>query len=345
MTDENRKFEILRYVIRDYIETGEAVGSRTIEKKYAPGISSATIRNEMSDLEELGYLIQPHTSAGRVPTQQAYRLYVDKYLKLKEIDRITQEKVKLFYTAYAKEYSEAIKHTADLISSLTGLTAVVTTPHLSELNIRDVKLILIENERILMVIITKQGIVKTSEVRLSAEADERSLEHVANFLNACLKDMDTGFTLASFTGGINALDEIEQGILSEILLVIRKIINENNQERVYTAGTAQIFDNPEFKDAQKARKLIDILQKDDLISYLLYDCIDEGINIRIGTENELSELSDCALITSTYSFNGRPVGTIALIGSLRLDYDYAVSAIHMLTKALSDYFNETLGGK
>ncbi len=340
--NDERKYEILNAIIRDYIHTAEPVGSRTLEKKYNLGISSATIRNEMADLEDMGYLMQPHASSGRIPTQKAYRFYVDKYMQVFDLPEDVSEGVRVQYEQYLGELEAAVEKTAEILNKLTSYTSLVTSPNITETNIKDVHLISIENERILIVVITTQGMVKSAELKLDIIPTLSQLERVGNFLSFC-KEIRSEYSVGSFSAGYDSLDRTEKKILSAIVPAIRMLLNSQNETKVYSNGMTEILNHPEFRDTAKAKQILDTLYKQELIGMLLASNEDD-YNVRIGSETEVNELEDCSLITATYKLNGVPIGTVGLIGPTRMDYDKCVSALNTMTNELSKHINNTMGG-
>lgn len=340
--NDERKYEILNAIIKDYIHTAEPVGSRTLEKKYNLGISSATIRNEMADLEDMGFLMQPHASSGRIPTQKAYRFYVDKYMQVFDLPEDVSEGVRSQYEQYLGELEAAVEKTAEILNKLTNYTSLVTSPNIAEMRIKDVHLIPIENERILIVVITMQGMVKSAELKLDIIPTSSQLEKVGNFLSFC-KEIRSEYSVGSFTSGYDALDRLEKKILSQIVPAINVLLSTTNETKIFSNGMTEILNHPEFQNTAKAKKILDTLYKQELIGMLLTSTSDD-YDIKIGSETEVSELEDCSLITATYKFNGMPIGTVGLIGPTRMDYDKCVSALNAMTSELSKHINNTMGG-
>lgn len=340
--NDERKYEILNAIIRDYINTAEPVGSRTLEKKYNLGISSATIRNEMADLEDMGFLMQPHASSGRIPTQKAYRFYVDKFMKVFDLPENVSEGVRVQYEQYLGELEAAVEKTAEILNKLTNYTSLVTAPSIEDVNIKDVHLISIENERILIVVITTQGMVKSAELKLDVIPTLSQLERVGNFLSFC-KELRGEYVAGSFSSGYESLDRTEKKILSSIVPAIRMLINSGNETRVYSNGMTEILNHPEFQNTAKAKQILDTLYKQELVGMLLASTSDD-YDVKIGSETEVNELEDCSLITATYKLNGVPVGTVGLIGPTRMDYDKCVSALNAMTNELSRHISKSMGG-
>lgn len=344
MSKNDRKYDILYAIITDYIKNAEPVSSRTLEKKHRLGISSATIRNEMVDLEDMGYLIQPHTSAGRVPSEKAYRFYVDRFMRVFDIGERLTAQIRNQYEKYFGELNEAIKKTAEILTKITSYTALVSTPRVSLLKIKEIRLIPIDVERIFIVIITKQGIVKNAELKLRHPHDNTQLDRVMNFMNMYVHDSEAEALLTALESKINALTPQEQQIISEIIPVINAVMKEDTKSQIYADGIAEILNYPEFQDVTKARQFMETIHKQELLASLLNMSLSDPFNVKIGTENEIDELSDCSILTATYKLNGQPIGTIGLIGPTRMDYDKCVSALGALTKELTSHIKQSLGG-
>ena len=342
MQNDERKYAILYSIIKDYIKTAEPVGSRTIEKKYNLGISSATIRNEMADLEEMGFLIQPHTSSGRIPSDKAYRLYVDEYMQVQGIDKNIATNVRREYQKYLGELNRAIEKTAEILTKLTNYTSLVMAPSITELNVKDIRVIHIENERVLLVVITKQGIVKNTEIKLREKVSYEQVEKINNFLVLFIKGLKDEFLFDKFHEEMRSLDMYEQKILSEIVPAIKYALKVDNDAKIYSQGVTNILDYPEFQDIIKAKRYLEALDRKDILSSLMYEALDGGMSIKIGDENNISELRDCSILTATYKLNGQAIGSIGLVGPKRMDYDHCVSTIQVLTQELTNHINNTL---
>ena len=212
------------------------------------------------------------------------------------------------------------------------------------LNIKDIKLIHIEHERILIVVITREGLVKNGELRLSGDIENGSIEKINNFLNICIKDMQTELVVNNFTAGFDSLSADEQKHLGEIVEAIKNLISQDKQMRVYSKGITELFRYPEFQNMDKATRVLEALHRQDLLSRLLYEMDDDGVNIKIGKETGMEELDDCSVLTATYKLNGRPIGTVGIVGPTRIDYDYCVSTMQILTRELTKHIDETIGG-
>jgi heat-inducible transcriptional repressor len=335
-----RKLKILNSIIRDYIETAEPIGSRTIAKKYNLGISAATIRNEMSDLEEMGLLIQPHTSAGRIPSQKAYRLYVDELMKISNLNQGLKNEIRDGYSQYVEEIDKAIKHTAKVIAQLTSYTSIVSLPEMDTLNCKHVQLVPIEDERVLMVVVTKENIIKNYELKLSKTVDDSELNKLNNILNHIVKGSSFENIGKDLTQKINDLTLKENELLQEVVPMFKEVLLNRRENSVYSNGVTNILNYPEFFDIVKAKGFLDLIEKKNKIAELLTQVSKGSLNIVIGSENTVNEFKECSLITATYSLNGKNIGSIGVVGPVRMNYDYVVSVMNFLSSELNKQLNK-----
>lgn len=343
MSLNERQIRILQAIIKNYLETAEPVGSRTISRRYDLGVSSATIRNEMSDLEELGFIIQPHTSAGRIPSDKGYRLYVD---HLMHHTILSAEQIyiinKLLMDRVGK-LDNLLKEISDLLAIMTNYTSIVTTPQYTKIKLKHMQLIPLDESSIVLVIVTDGNIVKNHIINIKSPIDVVKLETMSNLLNHHLQ----GLTIEDINLPLIQVIKKEMGVHGEILNDVLDAISETLQHsqdiEIYTSGTTNMFNFPEFNDIIKVKQLIDFLEhKDTVLSLLSSNEIidnDESIKIVIGEENHVKELRDCSLITTTYKIGGITVGSIGILGPTRMDYGKVVSTLDFLIKQVDPLFN------
>ncbi|MDK2933343.1 MAG: heat-inducible transcriptional repressor [Clostridiales bacterium] len=339
-----RKRKILQAIVDDYVSTAEPVGSRSIAKKHDLGLSSATIRNEMADLEELGYLEQPHTSAGRVPSQLGYRLYVDQLMNRYKLTVAEIQNIQYAMELKIKELNELIQHVSSVISRLTQYTTIVSTPQLKKSSIKYLQLVPIDSKSALLVIITNAGIVKNRTIKISEGVNVEFLSK----LTAILNDKLAGLTIEQIN--LQKIQEIKKEMISneEMLMPILEHISDTitdiDSGEIYLGGATNIFNFPEYNDIEKAKEFFSFVEEKKNLYKLLnnfqnhYLKSNNTINISIGKENEFSEIQDCSLVTSTYSLGGKIVGMIGIIGPTRMEYAKTVSSLEYLTKQ----FNQML---
>lgn len=339
MTLVDRKLKILQAIINDFISTAQPVGSRTIAKKYDLGISSATIRNEMADLEELGYLVQPHTSAGRIPSDLAYRLYVDSLMSKYELKNNQKKIVSDLLLQKIVEIDDVIKNTSKILSQITSLTTLSLSPQFKKSKIKNIKLVQVDSDKVLLILVSNSGIVKNVILRIS-NVSQDVLNRISNLLQEKLR----GQTITKLD------DEIVEAIKSELIeysssidSIVPKLwstFSDLDDSNVYLDGITNIFSLPEYTDISKAKKFISIIEKKDLMYELLRNDKNDDICIKIGCENEIEEIKDCSIVTATYRLNGRVIGKVGVIGPTRMDYSKVVAAIKYITKTVSNNFEE-----
>ena len=333
-----RKREILRAVVLDYIKTAQPVGSRTIARRYMPGLSPATIRNEMSDLEEMGYLLQPHTSAGRIPTQKGYRFYVDELMEavyLREDEKGSISKV--FNERKIREFEEIIQHTSQLLSSLTNYTSLILGPYLKKSAFQKLQIMPIDLQRGLLVLVTDTGFVKNKLINLPQSLSISELNRIVTYLNTKLK----GLTIDRITATL--IRELRHDLyyhikfLEDTFTLLEESLAED-ERKVFLGGTTNILNQPEFGDIEKVKALLTLFEQHSRLAKLLASPLVgvEGVVIKIGRENILSEVQDCSLVMTTYSLGKETVGTIALLGPTRMEYPKVVAVLQHVVNSLNN---------
>ncbi|SHE55947.1 heat-inducible transcriptional repressor HrcA [Clostridium fallax] len=332
---DDRKIKILQSIINDYIITGEPIGSRTIAKKYDLGISSATIRNEMADLEEMGYLEQPHTSAGRIPSSRGYRLYVDKLMEKKELSLDEELFIKSsIIDAALYEVDKIVRQATSLLSELTKLTCVVKVPSVRKSSIKSIQLIKVDEVNLLCVIITDTGIIKNSLLRLKGSPSVDVIEKINSILNYRLKDLTIEQINLEIINKIKMDLAGHEDIFNSIIPALYETLNDSDASDIFMEGTTNIFNYPEYNDIEKAKEILSLLNNKEYVSKLIKS--DNNITIRIGDENFLPEARDCSVISAIYSLGDRPLGTIGLIGPRRINYSKVISIMSEVIKELNE---------
>jgi len=343
---DDRKLRILQAIIDDYIHSAEPVGSRTIAKKHELGLSSATIRNEMADLEDMGFLEQPYTSAGRVPSDKGYRLYVDQLMQIDELSETDAEKIRNAMDIKINELSQLIRNASVVMSKFTKYTTMAVTPHTKKSVLKAVQVVPIEQGKALVIIVTDTNIVRNSLVRISERITPDFLIQVSNMLNEKLK----GFTLEMLKSNI-LCNEMEQltslpyDLIKPILDGIEDLIKTIDQPEIYLEGTTNILNFPEFKEVQKAKDFLNILDEKKLVSDLLINNLyrNNDIIIQIGNENIIEGIKECSLVTASYSVGDHVIGTLGIIGPTRMEYSKVVSSINYIRNKINQEILKLLG--
>ena len=346
---DNRKLRILRAIIKTYLETGEPVGSRTISKLDGVTISSATIRNEMADLEEMGYIFQPHTSSGRIPSDKGYRLYVDMLVEEKTEQVIGMNSMII---ARTNRMENILKQVVKLLAANTNYTTMISAPSYSRNKIKFIQLSRIAEDRLLAVIVIGKNVVKNHIIELSSSIDEESLLNLNLLLNTKLN----GLSLSEINLGLMAEMKEEAGaygmVVSDVLDAVADAIRAENDEgmEIYTSGADNIFKYPELSDSSKASKLIMTLeQKDELADFIKQTELtaddENDIQVYIGNESPVEAMQDCSVVTATYDLGDGMQGTVGIIGPKRMDYEKVMDNLKTLKTSLGDLFKDDKDGK
>lgn len=339
-----RKLRILQAIISDYVKTAEPVGSRTISKKYDLGISPATIRNEMADLEEMGYLTHPHTSAGRVPSDMAYRLYVNALMEKKELSREEKNVIAERLRSNVYEFEKTIEHAATVLSEITNLTSFALTPSKNEDALKFINLLPVDESTVVLMIVSESGKISNTALNISVPYTEENLQLLAktmtyNYKGKSISEVLKNNIIESFESDITAMSGLAANVMPNFMRTLEDMLNVN----LYMEGLTNIFDIPEYNDLQKAKNFISMLsQKEDFTRKLIER--EDGVIVTIGTENADDVMNDCALITASYHVDGKLVGKIGVIGPTRMKYGEVTSIIEYLTDNLSDTFKLESGG-
>ena len=339
-----RKLKILQAIIADFIRTAEPVGSRTISRNYDLGVSPATVRNEMSDLEELGYLSHPHTSSGRVPSEKAYRLYVNELMKKRELTSEEKDAIASRLYGNVTELENLMKQAAHILSEITNLTAFALTPRKEEDTLKYINLLPVDEYTVVLMLVSESGKVSNTTVHLEKPAAEESLRILSksmtyNYRGKTLSEALTLDIIENFKADAESMAMFERNIVPGFVKTLEDMLNVN----LYMEGLTNIFDIPEYSDLSKAKSFIEMLsQKEELTRKLVER--DDGVIVTIGDENSDNSMQDCSLITASYHVDGKLVGKIGVIGPTRMRYGEVTSIIEYLTDNLSNTFKLENGG-
>ncbi|MCX7715127.1 MAG: heat-inducible transcriptional repressor HrcA [Clostridia bacterium] len=338
-----RKRKILQAIIEEYIGTAEPVGSRSISKKNELGLSSATIRNEMADLEEMGYLMQPHTSAGRIPSDIGYRFYVNSLMKRYQMSVEAMERMQLEFQKKVTQLENIIKKASMLTSAMTDYTAVVSTPEFHQSQIKKIDLVALGGETVMLIVITKDGIVKNRI--LSMAINDSVAARFAEILNRRLAGLTNDEI--NFDKIREIQDEIQSELnlhpraLVEILDFIYKTIESIDETEVYVDNVKSILKYPEYSDLGKAREMLSFLDNQkNLRSIIGKKDGDEHVSIRIGRENEFEQLYDCSLVTVNYSLGEKVIGKLGVIGPKRMNYAKVIAFLDCIASHIDKILYE-----
>ena len=332
---DERKRLILNAIIKDYVQNAEPVGSRTLAKKYEMGLSSATIRNEMADLEDMGYLEQPHTSAGRIPSDKGYRLYVDKLMKVNVPTSDEIITIKSFMQiATINEIEKIMKRTTKLLSQITRYTSAMLTPKFSKSTVKSIQLIEVTQSDVLAVIVTDTAMIKNVLIKLPRTINDSNLIKINNMLNEKLR----GLTCEEINLAVITSIQSEMGGYNEILNAIIPVLHEslNSMETdVYVEGATNILNYPEYNDLDKAKNLLLLMDQREVLGDI-FEGGENKLSVTIGSENELNEMKDCSIVKASYCIGDNSIGRIGIIGPRRMNYSRVIGVINCLVDVLND---------
>ena len=336
-----RKVKILQAIIRNYLETGEPVGSRTISKYTDLNLSSATIRNEMSDLEEMGYILQPHTSAGRIPSDKGYRLYVDTMMEQK--DREIEE-MKEVMVQKEDKMDQLLKQVAKLLAVNTNYASMITTPTIHTNKLKFIQLSRVDVNQLLAVVVVEGNVIKNNIIHTAEELDDETILKLNILLNTHLN----GLALEEINLGMISSLKQQAGIHSEIVAdvidAIAESIHAEEDLEVYTSGANNIFRYTELADQQKASSIINTFEEKQLLTELVQENLSDdnntGIQVYIGEETPIQSMKDCSVVTATYELGEGMRGTIGIIGPKRMDYDKVIGTLKTITHQLDDLYKK-----
>jgi len=339
---DDRKKKILQAVIRNYLETGEPVGSRTISKYTDLNLSSATIRNEMSDLEEMGYILQPHTSAGRIPSDKGYRLYVDTMMEEKEREVVELKEMKTMLLERQDKIEALLKQVARVLAQNTQYATMISEPKAKRSKLKFIQLSRVDAHQLLAVIVSEGNVIKNNILSVQEEMDDETLLRLNILLNTHLNGLSIDEINLAMIADMKQQAGIHSQLVSEIIDAVAEAIRAEEDLKIYTSGTNNIFRYPELADQQKASELINTFEEKQLLGELLQENYaedgDDGIQVYIGEETPVQSMKDCSVVTATYELGGGRKGTIGIVGPKRMDYDKVVGMLRTMQAQLDELY-------
>ena len=338
---DERKQKILYAIIRTYMETGEPVGSRTISKYSDLNLSSATIRNEMSDLEEMGYIIQPHTSAGRIPSDKGYRLYVDHILENK--DQEIQE-FKDLMVERTDKLEQMLQRLVKALAANTNYATLVSTPAVRGNKLKFIQLSKVNSTQILAVIMIEGNLVRNKVIDVTEELDQETVLKLNILLNSVLNGLSIEEINLGMIQNLKEQAGIHSELVASVIDAVAEVIHAEDEVKIYTSGATNIFRYPELSDNGKASEIISTFEEKqeltDLVTQTLENSESKGIQVYIGQETPIQAMKDCSVVTATYELGGGLQGTIGIIGPKRMDYENVLKTLKTLTEQLDRIYNK-----
>ena len=340
---DDRKVTILKAIIKTYLETGEPVGSRTISKYSDLKLSSATIRNEMSDLEDMGYIIQPHTSAGRIPSDKGYRFYVDQ-IELEKDNEVMEFKEMMVQKVDKLEL--VLRRMAQVLASNTNYAAMISGPSYHKTKLKFIQLSKMEERKLLVVVVVEGNIIKNTMIDISDNLTDEELLNLNILLNSSLN----GLTIEEINLDVISKLKVDAGAHREVVeLVLNEVaeaIRAGGEDlQIYTSGATNIFKYPELSEGDKASRLIGTLEHQEVLQEFVAEVNansdgDSGIQVYIGDETPVQSMKDCSVVTANYDLGGGLRGTIGIIGPKRMDYEKVLGTLRTLMNQLGTEFKK-----
>ncbi len=332
-----RQKDVLQAVIKDYIRTSQPVGSGTLSKKYLP-LSPATVRHAMGDLEEMGLLRQPHTSAGRVPTDRGLRLYVDEILHVCRLPSLRKRRIRAAFEQGLTEGTNMMKRAGLLLSMTSKLVGLVTAPRLEEVVVRQMELVPLGARRVMVILVADNGLVHNRVMRTDRDHDRSELDKMARYLNGML----SGLTLREMGRKIDRAMSEEVALCDRLrrraLRLGRDAVGASEGSELYVEEPTRILEQPEFLDPERTKSLFRALDEKSKILALLEATLQcDGVQVLIGSESELTALSGCTLVASRYTTGARAVGTLGVIGPTRMNYSKIIPTVGYVAQLVGEY--------
>lgn len=338
---DERKVKILNSIIQTYLITGEPVGSRTISKYTDLNLSSATIRNEMSDLEDLGYIIQPHTSAGRIPSDKGYRFYVDQLMqeKISEVDEM-----KNVMLEKADKLDHLLKHVAKLLATNTNYASMISSPKCKRNKLKFIQLSRVSENQLLVVAMLEGNLIKNKLIEIDASFEEDEVAKLNILMNTFLQGLNLQEINLELIQRMKTQAEGYSDVISNVIDAVAILIKEEDDLEIYTSGATNLLKYPELGDREKASELLYLMEEKQTLGELIVeqqdsdDCVKNPIQIYIGSETPVSTMKDCSVVTATYELGEGYQGTIGIIGPKRMDYKKVVGNLQTMMNQLDDIF-------
>ncbi len=331
-----RKQRVLEAIVEDYIATAEPVSSRTIARKYRLGVSPATIRNEMADLEEMGLIEQPHTSAGRIPSDCGYRYYVDRLMRKARLSPREEALVRAAFAKRVRELAALVQQTLKLLTQLTDYLVFLSAPQLENAALQQIRLLSLAPQRALLVIVAETGWVESKIVDLPVPLASAELDHIAQVFNEHFRGLTFQQITRTLLQSLSHELSRQRQVLDLMLEIIECVLTRESGEALYLGGTRNILKQPEFRDLKRVRHLLDLVEDESVLRTVLSETDPEGVTVRIGKENKHQEIQNCSVVSASYYLCGNVVGALGLLGPIRMEYARVITVVEYVTQILSE---------
>jgi len=331
-----RSKNILRAAVSEYISVGEPVGSRTISKKYNVDLSPASIRNVMADLEEMEFLYQPHTSAGRIPTDKGLRYFVDYIIELRKLTKHEKERIDCRYQPLNFEIIDIMKETSSLLSTFSRCAGLVLSPKFDNVILKHIEFLKLKKNQILTIFVSNAGIVHNKIIEIEEELTQDQLYKFTRYLNELLTDLNLEEVREKIVNEMKKEKNMYDWMMSRALKLSEEIFRSSIEDVIYIDGTFNVFECPEFCDVEKMKTIFRAFEEKSILIKLLDQAMEgDGIQIFIGAENQFEEVHECSIVASPYTCKNSTVGTLGVIGPIRMNYFDIIPIVEYTAKAVS----------
>lgn len=331
----DRQLLILQVVVDDFIRSAQPVGSRTLSKKEEINFSSATIRNEMADLEELGFIEKTHSSSGRVPSEKGYRYYVDHLLSPQLLTVSDTTKIKSVFAEHIVELEAIVQKSAQILSEMTNLTSIVLGPRVVNHKLKQIQMIPLSTETAVAIIVTDTGHVESKTLTLPSSVNPSDIEKMVNILNERLAGVPLTELKDKMYKEVAMLLRTHITNYEHLFLMMQNTLQLKTDEKAFIGGKTNMLSHPEFHDVGKIQSLLRMMEHEQQL-YQLLRGNKAGIDVKIGRENEVSEMENCSLITASYTIGDEQLGTVAILGPTRMPYSRIISLLQLISSDLSN---------
>ncbi len=332
---DERKALVLRAIVSHYVSTGEPVGSKTLVERYKLRVSPATVRNDMGHLEEAGYIYQPHTSAGRIPTDNGYRFFVDAWGSDVRLPAAQAQEIRSFFGQPRWELEDSLRQTAALLSHLTDHAAVVFAPVLDRSMIRHVELVRLSTNRAMLVLVTDNGLVENHPLTFSETMEDADLESATGTINQVLVDQPLDIAGATIRANLERFSPELRDAVSAISAALDEDVSQRENDRVFLEGASNIVDEQKFADLETVRQVIGALENRRLLLEVMADALSvQDVSVRIGSENQAEGMQSSSVISAPYGVGGNILGSLGVVGPTRMDYRKTIAAVHEVSTNL-----------
>jgi heat-inducible transcriptional repressor len=333
---DERKASVLRAIVEEYVETAQPVGSQTVARASDLGVSSATIRNDMTVLEREGYIAQPHTSAGRIPTDQGYRYFVDHFTQQGPLPPRQHRAVADFFETSHRALEDLLHETSQLLARLSRHAAVVVGPQPDQALVRGVQIVRLHERSVLLVVVLSNGAIERHVLQVSEEVDDTQLATAARAIEGALSGRAWGTVPDAVVTGDLVIDQVVADTRAGVIAMA----TPEHREPLYVGGVSNLAAEQEaFSTAQSAARLLEMLEHQVVVVSVVHELLQAGLTVRIGSEHQLAELRECALVLAPYEVDGQAAGVVGVLGPTRMDYRHALSAVSAVSQQLGRHLS------